>query len=157
MSLLEMVYGLTDAGIRFIICGGVAGTAHGSRRVTDDLDILYDTEPANARTLATLLQEWHAYPREVEPGLPFIMDERTLRVATMLTLNTDRGMLDIFREMAGVGTWERALADSVAVDLEGRTVQALSLTQLIAAKRAAGRPKDREHLLELEAIRRLTR
>ena len=157
MSLLEMVYGLTDAGIRFIVCGGVAGTAHGSRRVTDDLDILYDTELANARTLSSLLQAWHAYPREVEPGLPFIMDERTLRAATMLTLNTDRGMLDIFREMAGVGTWERALADSVAVDLEGRTVQALSLTQLIAAKRAAGRPKDREHLLELEAIRRLTR
>jgi hypothetical protein len=31
----------------------------------------------------------------------------------------------------------------------------LSLAQLIAAKRAANRPKDREHLLELEALREL--
>jgi hypothetical protein len=31
----------------------------------------------------------------------------------------------------------------------------LSLPALVAAKRAAGRPKDREHLIELEALARL--
>jgi predicted nucleotidyltransferase len=157
MSLLEMVSGLGGAGIRYIICGGVAGAAHGSRRVTDDLDILYDTSPDNTRALADLLAGWHAYPREVEPGLPFIMDERMLRAASVLTLSTDRGLLDVFREMKGVGTYERARRESAAIDLDGTTVRTLSLEQLIRAKRATGRPKDREHLLELETLRQLRR
>ena len=157
MSLLQMLSGLEEVGIRYIMCGGVAGAAHGSRRVTDDLDILYDTSADNTRALASVLAGWHAYPREVEPGLPFIMDERTLQGAAVLTLTTDRGLLDLFREMRGVGTYERALRGSVAIDLDGSTVRTLNLEQLIAAKRAAARPKDREHLLELEAIRDLRR
>ncbi|MBA3553762.1 MAG: hypothetical protein H0W29_03240, partial [Gemmatimonadales bacterium] len=54
MSLLDLVGGLMEARIRFIIAGGVAGTVHGSRRVTDDLDILYDLEARNQRALAEL-------------------------------------------------------------------------------------------------------
>lgn len=155
MSLLDLVHGLRDAEIRFIIAGGVAGAVHGSRRVTDDLDILYDTEPVNQRALADLLASWHAYPRAVEAGLPFIMDARTLRNAEVLTLTTDRGLLDVFGRMKGVGTFADALRDCVRISLAGGEVLALSLDQLIAAKRAAGRPKDREQLIELEALREL--
>lgn len=155
MSLLDLVHGLRDARIRIIIAGGVAGAVHGSRRVTDDLDILYDTEPANQRALAELLSGWHAYPRAVELGLPFIMDAQTLRNAEVLTLTTDRGLLDVFRRMKGVGSFSDALPHCTTVHLAGGEVLALSLAQLIAAKRAAGRPKDREQLIELEALREL--
>ena len=157
MSLLDLVEGLTGEGIRYIIAGGVAGTVHGSRRVTDDLDILYDTATDNQRALAALLARWHAYPRNVPPGLPFIMDTRTLRAAEVLTLTTDRGLLDVFARMKGVGTYSDARPDATVVQLGGKEVLALSLEQLIAAKRAAGRPKDRDHVIELEAIRELAR
>ncbi len=157
MSLMEMVTGLSEAGIRYIICGGVAGAAHGSRRVTNDLDILYDPAPHKPRALASLLSAWHADPREVEPGLPFIMDERTLRAATVLTLMTDRGLLDLFREMQGVGNYTRALVRSVEIQIDKTSVQVLSLKQLIEAKRAAGRPRDLEHLIELEALLRVSK
>ncbi len=155
MSLLELVEGLAAAGIRFIIAGGVAGTVHGSRRVTDDLDILYDTEPGNRQALAELLAAWHAYPRDVAPGLPFIMDAQTLRTTEMLTLTTDKGLLDVFASLKGVGTWSDALPGASKIHLGAAEVLSLSLDQLIAAKRAAGRPKDREHLIELEALREL--
>jgi len=152
MSLLEMVAGLAEAGIRYIVVGGVAGVAHGSRRVTDDLDILCDDSPANLERLAGLLASWHAYPRGIEPGLPFIMDAQTLRGVTLLTLVTDRGLLDLLREIKGVGSYTRALRGSERVALDGGAILVLSLRQLIAAKRAAGRPKDREALVELEAL-----
>jgi predicted nucleotidyltransferase len=152
MSLLEMVAGLAEAGIRYIAVGGVAGVAHGSRRVTDDLDILYDDSPDNLDRLAALLASWHAYPRGIEPGLPFIMDAQTLRGVTLLTLVTDRGLLDLLREVKGVGDYARALGRSERVALDGGAILVLSLRQLIAAKRAAGRPKDREALVELEAL-----
>ena len=156
MSLLDLVGGLTAARVRFIIAGGVAGTVHGSRRVTDDLDILYDTSPGNLVRLAELLIGWHAYPRDVEPGLPFVPDARTLRALEVVTLTTDAGLLDLYRTMAGVGDYAAALPGAISVDLPSGTVTALSLDQLIAAKRAAGRPKDREHLIELEALRHLS-
>lgn len=155
MSLLDLVGGLSTARVRFIIAGGVAGTVHGSRRVTDDLDILYDTSPGNMARLAELLVGWHAYPRDIEPGLPFMPDTRTLKGVEVLTLTTDAGFLDLFRTMAGVGDFAAALPGAISVELPGGTVTALSLDQLIAAKRAAGRPKDREHLIELEALRHL--
>jgi len=52
---------------------------------------------------------------------------------------------------------ERTLPKSEAIDMDGRTARTLSLEQLIAARRAARRPKDREHLVELEALLALRR
>ncbi len=156
MSLLDLVGGLMAAGIRFIIAGGVAGTVHGSRRVTDDLDILYDTEPGNRRALAELLAAWHAYPRDLPAGLPFIMDAQTLRTTELLTLTTDQGLLDVFARMKGVGVYTDALPGATRLALESGEALALNLDQLIAAKRAANRPKDREHLIELRALRELS-
>ncbi|HEY8106194.1 MAG TPA: hypothetical protein VIE46_08795 [Gemmatimonadales bacterium] len=155
MTLLDLVGGLTGAGVRFIIVGGVAAAVHGSRRVTDDLDILFDTAPDNLDRLSALLAGWHAYPRGVEPGLPFIMDAQTLRGTEVLTLATDCGFLDLLAVVQGVGTYAKALPATMKVDLPSGGVRVLSLAQLIAAKRAANRPKDREHLLELDALRDL--
>lgn len=59
--------------------------------------------------------------------------------------------------MKGVGTYSDARPGATAVELGGKEVLALSLEQLISAKRAAGRPKDRDHVIELEAIRELAR
>ncbi|MDQ3136793.1 MAG: hypothetical protein M3Q93_04310 [Gemmatimonadota bacterium] len=156
MSLLDLMAGLLGARIRFIVAGGVAGTVHGSRRVTDDLDILYDIEPDNRQALAQQLAEWHAHPRGIPAGLPFIMDVQTLWTADVLTLTTDKGLLDIFGSMKGVGTYADALPGAVKITIESGELLSLSLQQLIAAKRAANRPKDREHLIELEALRELS-
>lgn len=156
MSLLDLVGGLMDASIRFIIAGGVAGTVHGSRRVTDDLDILYDTQAGNQRALAELLAAWHAYPRDIPAGLPFILDAQTLGVTEVLTLTTDWGLLDVFARMKGVGTYADALPGATRIELAGGEALSLNLDQLITAKRAANRPRDREHLIELEALRELS-
>lgn len=78
-----------------------------------------------------------------------------LRGPEVLTLTTDRGFLDLLAVVHGVGTYTKAFPATVIVDLPSGAVRVLSLAQLIAAKRAANRPKDREHLLELEALREL--
>jgi hypothetical protein len=72
-----------------------------------------------------------------------------------LNLFTDLGEVDVMRETPGVdsfeGLWERA----VPMDLGGFTVRVASLDDLIAMKRAADRPKDRNHLYELLALKKL--
>jgi hypothetical protein len=107
--------------------------------------------------LAELLESWNAYPRGVEPGLPFIMDRRTLTTNPILTLITDEGALDLFDIVEGVGDFENVLRASVRVD--GGSVQflALDLPGLVKAKTAAGRPKDLDQLPELRALIELRR
>jgi hypothetical protein len=150
-----MVAGLTESGIRFVVIGGVAGAAHGSRRLTDDLDVCYDADLENRRRLANRLGFWHAYPRGVEPGLPFVMDEVTLHRSPLLTLRTDEGDLDCFDHVKGVGGYSAVAAASQGATVGALQFRVLTLPALIRAKRAAGRPKDREALLELEALAEL--
>lgn len=152
-----MVTGLVHAGVRFVVIGGVAATAHGSRRVTNDLDICYDPTPDNRARLAGLLAAWHAYPRGVESGLPFVMDAVTLHRSPILTLTTDEGDLDCLDEVKGVGPYPAVADASESVTVADVTFLVLRLPALIKAKRATGRPRDREALLELEALSELKR
>ncbi len=150
-----MLGGLTRKKVRFVVIGGVAAAAHGSSRVTSDLDICYDA--AHVGSLAGLLAAWHAYPRGVEEGLPFIMDERTLRGAPVMTLTTSEGDIDIMDRVAGVGDYDAVRKHSEKISALGVSFRVLDLPSLIKAKRAAGRPRDFDHLPELEALLELRR
>jgi predicted nucleotidyltransferase len=152
-----LLKGLDRAGVAFVVIGGVAAVAHGSVRVTNDLDICYDPDAGNTDRLARLLRRWHAYPRGVELGLPFILDARTFRDVHVLTLTTDEGDLDVMDEVVGVGSYERVRKASQPVTVEGVRAHILGLDALIRAKRATRRPKDEDVLVELEALRELRR
>ena len=158
VSLVAMWNAMARAGVRFVVIGGVAGTAHGSARITDDLDVCYDTARDNADRLVPLLNRLHArlrVPREPDVELPFVIDARTFRDAPALTLQTDHGKLDLLPDVAGVGDYAACVAASAVHQLGSVRLRVLSLDALIRAKRAAGRPRDREHLIELEALRAL--
>lgn len=153
MSLGGVLRGLTGAGVRFVVIGGVAGVAQGWARVTNDVDVCYDPSPENRERLAAVLAGWHGYLRGVEPGLPFVLDARTLRDVPVLTLVTDEGDLDVMDRVQGVGDYARVASASETIVIEGVPTPTLSLDALIAAKRATGRRKDRQDLIELEALR----
>lgn len=153
MSLGGILRGFAEAGIRFVVIGGVAGVAHGWARVTNDVDVCYDPAPDNRERLASVLAGWHGYLRGVEPGLPFTLDSRTLRDVPVLTLVTDEGDLDVMDRVAGVGEYPEVLAKSEIHMIEEVPAPTLTLDALIAAKRAAGRRKDQADLVELEALR----
>lgn len=153
-----MIRGLVSSGASFIVVGGVAGALHGAERVTNDLDVVYDArDPATIDALAEILASWNAYPRGVEPGLPFIMDARTLRASPLLTLSTREGDLDLLDRIDGVGEYTSVLAHSEPVSAFDIAFRIIDLPTLIRAKRATARPKDKEALLELEVLRQLRR
>ncbi len=152
MSLQSMLRGLAEARVAFVVIGGVAATAHGSPRVTNDLDICYDTADENVTRLAALLAKWNAYLRGVPAGLPFTMDARTFRTTPIMTLETSEGYIDVLDRIPGVGEYTSAHANSVEYEAFGVRLSVLDLPALIASKRAAGRPKDLAQLPELEAL-----
>ena len=76
-----------------------------------------------------------------------------LRNVPVMTLIGSEGWIDVMDRVAGIGEFERVLAGSIPASWEELNFRIISLDSLIAAKRATGRRKDREALLELEALR----
>ena len=152
MQFRAALHALCDAGVDCVVIGGMSATWHGSARVTLDLDLCYSRVSANLRRLVAALAPFHPRPQGFPSELPFIWDEATLRNATVLTLRTDLGNIDLLAEVAGIGDWEHVKAHSIIVDAFERRIATLDLPALIAAKRAAGRPKDLDALPELESI-----
>ena len=151
----DIIEQLVAHGVRFVVVGGVAAAIQGSTRFTNDLDICYDTAPDNVDRLVRVLRRWKPYLRGVEAGLPFVFDARALATTPLMTLTTSRGNLDLLDVVPGVGAFNAVLAGSEAVTVGRTEFRSLRLDPLIASKRAAGRPRDTEHLVELEAIRAL--
>ena len=144
---------LVDAGIDFIIVGGVAGTVHGSARLTRDVDVVYARSPENMRRLVDALAPHNPYLRGAPVGLPFQWDLNTIQRGLNFTLTTGLGDLDLLGELTGGGGFDQLREHASSVRVFDRDVHVLDLEWLIRVKRAAGRPRDLEAIAELEALR----
>jgi hypothetical protein len=147
---------LVSHPVEVVVVGGLAMTTHGSAYVTYDLDLCYRRSDANLAALADVLIPLHPYLRNGSPRLPFPVDAQHLRAGLNFALTTDLGDLDLVGELAGVGNDKQVFVRSEVHTLFGMEVRVLSLDALIASKEAAGRRKDRLHLLELEELKKIT-
>lgn len=143
---------LVDQNVDFILIGGVAATAHGAARLTQDIDVVYSRGPENLDRLAGALAPYEPYPRGAPPGLPFRWDAETLARGLNFTLVTTLGAIDLLGEIAGGGAYEDLRPHTLLLDVFSVHCRVLDLPRLIEVKRAAGRPKDFEAIAELEAI-----
>jgi hypothetical protein len=152
-ALLEL---LTKAQVEFILIGGGAATAHGSVRLTVDVDVVYKRSPENIARLVAALAPLSPYLRGAPPGLPFRLDAETIRHGLNFTLTTSLGSLDLLGEVTGGGRYEDLLPHTDRIQAFGVECLCLGLEKLIEVKRAAGRPKDFDAIAELEALREET-
>jgi hypothetical protein len=146
---------LIDHKVDFVVIGGLAMIAQGSTYFTKDLDICYSRTSQNVDAVAKAFASLHCYVRGAPRDLPFRFDAPTIRAGLNFTLTTDLGDVDLLGEVAGLGGYAEVHAQSEERTVFGMNLRVLSLDGLIAAKKAAGRVKDRTHLLELEELKRL--
>jgi len=138
--------------VAFIVVGGAAAIAHGSARLTQDLDIVYERTSENLERLVAALAGLRPYLRGAPPGLPFVWCRETLVRGLNFTLVTSMGDIDLLGEIPGGGTYRDLKSEAIELQLFETRCLCLSLPQLIRSKRASGRPKDLDALAELEAI-----
>ena len=143
---------LGAGAVHFILVGGGAGIAHGSARLTRDLDIVYARDNENLGRLVDTLRPLQPYLRGAPRGLPFDWSVPTLRAGLNFTLETTLGDLDLLGEIAGGGRYEDLVAHATEVEAFGVTCLCVTLPKLIALKRAAGRPRDFDAIAELEVL-----
>ena len=143
---------LCQFDVQYILIGGGAAVAHGAARATYDVDVVYERTEENYTRIVTALRDSTLYYRGAPPGLPFRFDEAMLRSGLNFTFTSSHGDIDLLGEVAGGGTYESLLPDSVRLNLFEATVWVVGLPRLIELKRAAGRPKDFETIAELETL-----
>ncbi len=153
----ELLQQLVANGVDFVVVGGLAAVMHGSAAITRDLDITYAPDQENLDRLGQALVGLGARLRGVTDDVPFIPDGRTLNRTRILTLATPDGSIDLLAQPDGAPIYARLRERAWRAKLAGVEVRIASLDDLIAMKKAAGRPKDLVAVEELEAIRRLQR
>lgn len=155
LDFMAVLKALNACNVRYVLIGGLAMIAHGADHITQDIDVGYARDRENLKALTEAPSGAHPRPRDFPLDLPFIWDERTLRAASNFTLETDMAAVDLLGEIAGIESFEGLWERSQPTELYGMPVRIASLDDLVAMKRAANRPKDQRHLLELEALRKL--
>lgn len=146
-----------DAGARVVLIGGMAAVALGVPYLTQDIDFCYDPDPENRPRLIVALAPLQprlrveGIPDGVARALPWRWDERTLRDAPNLTLQTDAGPIDLLSQVVGLGDYAAVLREAVIIREAGVEIAVLDLPGLLKAKRAAGRAKDMVTLPLLES------
>jgi predicted nucleotidyltransferase len=148
---------LVENGVDFVIVGGMAVILQASPRFTKDLDICYSPAEENLDSLGEVLLGLDARLRGIDEEVPFIPDGRTLRGTQILCLSTSAGDIDLLVEPDGAPRYEALRRRADVVEIDGHEVRVASIEDLLAMKRAAGRPQDLVDIESLEAAQRLRR
>ena len=147
---------LADHGVEFIVVGGQAEALMGSARVTYDVDLCYRRTSENLERLATALATLTLTLRGAPAELKFRLDAQALALGQNYTFEVDGEYpLDLLGSLEPIGTYDDLLPHAETVSIGGHPTRVIGLDDLIRIKRYIGRPKDRESLLHLEAIKRL--
>lgn len=147
-SFEKLLVVLAETGVRFVIVGGIAVTLQGYVRLTEDIDLLLDDEPANIRRLLRTLSDYgEGYARELSEE-DFDDSEGAIRIVE----ETEQCQIDLFTRISG-RRFAEVREDADLFSLRGHQIPYASKASLIGWKSRSVREKDR---LDVLALRRLT-
>jgi hypothetical protein len=144
---------LLNAGLDFVVIGGVCAAYYGYSVNTFDLDICCEFSELNTRKIYSSVADLAPVHRITPQRLPFEVADCQRPGLKNLYLGTSLGKLDCLSEVAGLGTYENVVKRSNPASLFGKQFRFLSIGALIDSKRATARPNDLRTIVQLEAIR----
>jgi hypothetical protein len=155
-SFAALVRALEDAGVRYLVAGGIAVSAHGYLRYTKDVDLVIQLVPDNIERAFGALAAIGYRPTVPIAAAQFAdtaqrerwIAEKGMQVLAFWSDAHRETPVDVFvREpFAFEDEYGRALVKA----LGAIPVRVVSIRALIAMKEAAGRPQDR---IDIEQLR----
>lgn len=142
----DLLEAFARESVEAVVVGGYAVAFHARPRATKDIDLVLRGDPANLERAARALAGFGAPPAVVEAT-------RMLRENEVAFMGQPPMRIDLLRKIDGVDPsdlFERAIATVV----DGVPLKVIALPDLIANKRAVGRPQD---LLDVEILERAAR
>ena len=132
-----------DAGVDFIVVGGVAASMNGAVVNTQDIDLVQSRAPENVARIVGVLEALEAFcrfpsERRLRPNASHLTGRGHVNLTTLI------GYVDLLGTIGNGLGYEDLLPHSqwMAAD-EGLTVRVLDLETLIKLKEELGRDKDR--------------
>jgi predicted nucleotidyltransferase len=149
---------LNEAGVRYVVVGGLAVVVHGYQRFTSDVDLMLDLDEDNVRRALEVLKNEGFAPRIPVPMEMFAdaaMRESWVRDKNMLAYGLDSEQhrmthVDLF--VKNPVDFEATYAQAVRQKIGDVEIVVISLDGLIYLKELAGRTQDK---LDVENLRRL--
>lgn len=151
-DFLDLLRSLNDRDVKFVVVGGYATMMHGSSTVTFDLDLAVALDQSNGAALIEALAPFRPYPPQFGSPDQFVWDQRSL-IGAVMSLNTSAGHIDILRVLPEVDSFEGLHERSKEVSVQGVLFKIASIEDLISMKTAANRPRDKDHIEMLKAIK----
>lgn len=137
--------------VEFILIGGFAATVHGVSLLTQDIDICVPFNKNNTARLLKAIKDYHPIHRENKK--PLNETPESLARFKNLYLLTDLGIIDLLGEVSNLGKYDDILSHTIEVDLFGYKCKVLDIDTLILSKKEMNRPKDKETIIQLKAIK----
>jgi len=140
--LVRVAQVLRKQGLEAVMIGNAAAALHGAPVTTLDVDFFIPKTPTNVRKLKKVAGALGA--TAFAPFYPVSGMFRLIR-------DVDGLQLDFMTRIEGVSSFNSVRAKAAVVDVDGEKLLIADLADIIASKRAAGRPKDLAVLHELES------
>jgi hypothetical protein len=154
VQIRELLNRLHDAGVEFVIVGGVAAWCNGSTLGTKDFDVCCRMSEENMRRLLSAIGDLNPVVRGDPRKLPLPRDPVYLATFKVIILVTDLGNFDVLAALDAVGDFDAVARCSTEMEVAGRPTMVLGIDALIANEKAAGRDKDKLGIMHLEAAKR---
>jgi len=149
-DFLDLLSALVAAKARFLVVGAYAVGVHGHPRATKDLDVWIEASPDNATRVLRALRDFGA-------PLTGLKETDLATPGTGFKMGVPPRRIDILTQIDGVAfetAWPRRIDATFA---DGIQCGAIGLDDLIANKRASGRPQDLADASALERLRAIQR
>ena len=141
----ELLEEFDREGVEHVVIGGYAFAFHVEPRATKDLDLLIEGSDENRARAARALARYGAPPNVVDAM-------RALGETEIVYLGRPPLRVDLLRTIDGVSTAD-VLKNAVPATWNGTPIRVIALDDLIANKRATGRPHDLVDVVKLEGVR----
>ena len=133
-DLIDVLGEFEAFGVEYLVIGGWAVSTHAKPRYTKDLDLWIGTSPVNLAKAVRALAAFGA-PREL------LEEAGRMGVDDFFFFGMPPARVDLLRSIPGV-TFEEAWPRRARVRWGTLEVNLIGFDDLVAAKRAAGRPQD---------------
>jgi predicted nucleotidyltransferase len=133
-QLSRIAEALNACRIEAVLIGNSAAALHGAPVTTLDFDFMIRETPANVERL-----------RELAEALDGVYLDKSSPMTTLRRVENEREDLyiDFVSQADGIGSFAALRSRATSVEFGGHVLRVAALEDVLASKRAAGRPRDR--------------
>ena len=149
VNLGAILEGLIEAGVDFILVGGLAAVVQGAPVTTMDVDIVHNQSSENIAKLLAFLKSIDAFHRRPDDK---VIDPKEGDISGMghALFTTRLGPIDVLGVIEEGRAYGDLLEHTVEIEFRKHTIRVLDLKMLIQLKRTSKDPKDMQRLPVLE-------